>query len=224
LESRIIAIGDIHGCFRTLEKLVSKLDLSKSDKLILLGDYIDRGPRIKEVIDYILNLNSEGFDVVALMGNHESMLLESKRNVQAHSMWMFNGGEFTLKSFGVKSALFIEKKYVDFFSELKYFFSFENYLFVHAGFNESQLDVFADKTAMLWARKECYTSNYFAGKTIIHGHSPIGLDLLLSAASSRIQVINVDTGCIYNFGGKRGFLSAVELPSFDVFCQENIDI
>jgi serine/threonine protein phosphatase 1 len=224
LESRIIAIGDIHGCFRTLEKLVSKLNLSKSDKLILLGDYIDRGPRIKGVIDFILGLISEGFDVVTLMGNHESMLLESRRNVLAHSMWMFNGGEFTLKSFGVKSALFIEKKYVDFFSGLKYFYFVENYLFVHAGFNESQLDVFADKTAMLWARKECYTSDFFAGKTIIHGHTPINLDVLISAASSRNQVVNVDTGCIYVFGGKRGFLSAIELPSFDVFYQENIDI
>jgi serine/threonine protein phosphatase 1 len=223
LKPRIVAVGDIHGCFRTFEKLILQLNPAKNDKLILLGDYIDRGPHPKEVLDLILTLIKEGFDIIPLIGNHENMLLESRRNALTFNMWMFNGGEATLKSFGVKSAMDIEEKYINFFNGLRYYYSYQNYLFVHAGFNESNTDIFYDKSAMLWTRKECYQSKFFTDKTLIHGHTPINLNSLEFAVANRSGVINVDTGCVYSFGGVMGVLSAIELPSFKVFTQLNID-
>ncbi len=78
MNSRLFAIGDIHGCFDSLKELVeNKIQLQKDDKLILLGDYIDRGDKSKEVVDYIIGLLENGFDVIPLMGNHEAMLLDA---------------------------------------------------------------------------------------------------------------------------------------------------
>jgi serine/threonine protein phosphatase 1 len=74
--NRLFAISDIHGCYRTFYDLViRKINLKKSDRLILLGDYIDRGDQSKEVVDFIIDLKEKGFDLTMLKGNHEAMLL-----------------------------------------------------------------------------------------------------------------------------------------------------
>jgi predicted MPP superfamily phosphohydrolase len=81
MNKRLFTIGDIHGCFDSLKELVqNKILLQKSDKLILLGDYIDRGDKSKEVIDYIIELREKEFDIIPLMGNHEAMLLDAYDN------------------------------------------------------------------------------------------------------------------------------------------------
>jgi serine/threonine protein phosphatase 1 len=85
MNNRLFAIGDIHGCFDSLRELVeNKIQLQKEDKLILLGDYIDRGNKSKEVVDFIIELSKNGYDVIPLMGNHEAMLLdvfEDEKNI-----------------------------------------------------------------------------------------------------------------------------------------------
>ena len=81
MNNRLFAIGDIHGCFDSLKELIEhKIHLQKNDKLILLGDYIDRGDKSKEVIDFIIKLQEDGYDLVPLLGNHESMLLNVHKN------------------------------------------------------------------------------------------------------------------------------------------------
>lgn len=81
MESRMFAIGDIHGCFQPFKHLVeTKINLKPTDKLFLIGDYIDRGPDSKEVIDYIIHLQKNGFDIVPLLGNHEALCLEAYEN------------------------------------------------------------------------------------------------------------------------------------------------
>ena len=77
MNERLFAIGDIHGCFDSFRKLVEdKIKISNRDKLVLPGDYIDRGKQSKDVIDYIIELQQRGFDIIPLTGNHESMLLD----------------------------------------------------------------------------------------------------------------------------------------------------
>jgi len=86
--SRLFAIGDIHGCFKPFyELVVDTIALKKDDRLILLGDYIDRGPQSKEVIDFIMDLKEAGFSVTPLMGNHEAMLLESYADTGLLYQW-----------------------------------------------------------------------------------------------------------------------------------------
>ena len=89
MNSRLIAIGDIHGCFDALRELIEqKVRLVKTDKLILLGDYIDRGDQSKAVVDYIIQLSQGGFDIFPLMGNHEAMLLDTLENESNLVEWL----------------------------------------------------------------------------------------------------------------------------------------
>lgn len=128
---RFFAIADIHGCFDFLKELVkSKIQLDKDDKLILLGDYIDRGKKSKEVVDCIINLQEKDYDITPLIGNHELLLLETFEDEKNKPKWIQNRGDETLKSFDISSIKDISPKYLDFFTNLKNYFSIEDYLFV----------------------------------------------------------------------------------------------
>jgi serine/threonine protein phosphatase 1 len=224
LDKRVFAIGDIHGCFNTFVELFSGLNPTGEDVIVLLGDYIDRGPKSKEVLDFIMGRIEKGLTIIPLMGNHENMLLESLTNARSFNLWMCNGGEATLKSFGVKSANEINARYLNFIRNMPLFYTFQNFIFVHAGFNESKPDVFSDKASMLWTRRECYNNPYFADKTIIHGHTPISKEELFSAIQSNFRVINIDTGCVFNKRGHYGNLSAIEIPSLQICSVSNSDM
>lgn len=198
MNKRLFAIGDIHGCFDSLKELVeNKIQLQKDDKLILLGDYIDRGDKSKEVVDFIIALSENGYDVIPLIGNHETMLLDAFEDEKNISKWIQNGGNETLKSFEIYSLKDIESKYLEFFKDLRYYYSFENYLFVHAGFNDKELNPFSDYYSILWKCNESYANPLLANKTIIHGHNPINIFKCEEIVLSKHRVINIDTGCVY---------------------------
>ena len=211
MNKRLFAIGDIHGCFDSLKELVeNKIQLQKSDKLILLGDYIDRGDKSKAVVDFIIELQNKGYDIVPLMGNHEAMLLDSYENEKNISKWIQNGGNETLKSFDINSIKIIDYKYLKFFKELKYYYSFDEFLFVHAGFNDDLVNPFTDYYSMLWKCKESYTNPLLSNKTIIHGHNPVSVSKSEERVLSKLDVINIDTGCVYKVKVGKGRLTAYE--------------
>ncbi len=211
MNKRLFAIGDIHGCLDLFKELVeNKIQLQKDDKLILLGDYIDRGDKSKEVVDFIMELQENGFDLVTLMGNHEAMLLDAYENDKNISKWIQNGGNETLKSFEINAVNDIETKYIKFFKSLRYYYAFENYLFVHAGFNDNVLNPFTDYYSMLWKCKEIYTNPLLSNKTIVHGHNPVSVTICEERALSGHLVINVDTGCVYKDKEGYGKLTAFE--------------
>ncbi|MBI9067306.1 MAG: metallophosphoesterase [Salinivirgaceae bacterium] len=146
----LFAIGDIHGCFDSLLELVEKqIQLDKNDRLVLLGDYIDRGNKSKEVIDYIIDLQEKGFGIISLIGNHELLLLETLEDEKNKSKWIQNGGLETLNSFGIDSITNFPLKYLQFFKNLQNYYSFEEFLFVHAGFNDKILNPFQDTYSMV---------------------------------------------------------------------------
>jgi len=210
--SRLFAIGDIHGCFKTFYELVIReIDLKKKDKLILLGDYIDRGTQSKEVVDFIIDLQAKGFDVVPLTGNHEAMLLSSYNDPSMFYLWSMNSCETTLLSFGVENVLDIGKHYIDFFSGLKYYESIGNFLFVHAGFNDLDADPFNDREHMIWESRLYYENQVLWGKTIIHGHRPKTLEYVRKKISENSGVIPIDTGCVYGRASGYGYLSALDV-------------
>ncbi len=211
MNKRLFAIGDIHGCFDSLKELVeNKIQLQKVDKLVLLGDYIDRGDKSKEVLDFIIDLQDTEFDVVPLMGNHEAMLLDAYENEKNISKWIQNGGNETLKSFEINSANDIEPKYIRFFKSLKYYYAFENYLFVHAGFNDDALNPFTDYYSMLWKCNKTYTNPLLSDKTVVHGHNPVNVTKCEERDLSKHRVINIDTGCVYKDNEGFGRLTAYD--------------
>lgn len=212
MPGRLLAIGDIHGCFDTFRELVHDVvKLDKSDRLILLGDYIDRGEKSREVIDLIMALQDSGYDIVPLIGNHESMLLDASRDERLLQGWFLNGGYDTMLSFGIADLAGLDNRYLEFMKRLGYFYSFANYLFVHAGFNNELADPFEDRTQMIWSRRETYTNAAFKGKIIIHGHTPVTLTSCISNIESGSMVINIDTGCVYGREGGYGNLTALDL-------------
>ena len=218
MKKRLFAIGDIHGCFDQLVKLVeSEVNLKKSDQLIFLGDYIDRGSQSKNVIDFLLGLNRQGYNVVALRGNHEQMLLDALDNEDNLPLWLYNGGQITLDSFGIKSLVQLDPGYVKFFRKLPYYFDFENFLFVHAGFDNNSSDPFQDKFKLVWTSRDVYDHPLLMGKTIVHGHRPVRFEWLKQLQLGDQQVINVDTGCVYPDFLGYGHLTAIELYSMKLF-------
>lgn len=211
MNKRLFAIGDTHGCFDSLKELVeNKIQLQKDDKLILLGDYIDRGDKSKEVVDFIIELLENDYDVIPLMGNHEAMLIDAFEDEKNISKWIQNGGNETLKSFEINSLKDIESKYIEFFKGLRYYYTFEDYLFVHAGFNDNVLNPFTDYYSMLWKCKETYTNPLLSEKTIIHGHNPVRVAICEERVLAKLRVINIDTGCVYKDSESYGRLTAYD--------------
>jgi serine/threonine protein phosphatase 1 len=187
------AIGDIHGCFDQLRKLIELVRTENEiDMWVFLGDYIDRGPGSKEVLDLLMSLQKET-DVVCLKGNHEAMLIEAIEDGSDQSLWIDNGGDATLRSFGLTDTSSFPRKYLDWMKSLPVYYDDGTRFFVHAGVNrmpphKSPVEV------MLWIRDPFLASNKDWGRFIVHGHTP------RNAVTLTPYRMNLDTGCVY--GGK----------------------
>jgi len=231
-------IPDIHGCIRTLEALVETLIRpSLQDELYFLGDYIDRGPGAKEVIDYIRALQKDEYQITVLKGNHEEIFLElhagemKAGNLFLHHLlnrkrmaWFSFGGQATLKSFGTKNLKEIPSGYIEWMNGLKYFVTLDNFILVHAGLNFKIADPFEDKHSMLWVRDYEIKLEKIGNKRIIHGHVPVNLELInLSVKNSFYKFIDLDNGPYMT--GKDGFgnLVALEVNSMEMVIQNNLD-
>lgn len=219
---RVFIIGDIHGCSKTFRKLVlEKISIRKSDKIYCLGDYIDRGPDSKGVIDFIIELREKGFNTHTLRGNHEQLLLESEIDEHAKELWLKNGGDKALLSFGVSSIHDLDKKYLDFFKRTKYIIQTKHLILVHAGLNFSNADPLKDKEAILWIRNFPIDSNYLNGKLLIHGHTPKPRDFIISQPFQ--SPINLDGGCVFKHKEGYGSLFALNFFEKKLIEVKNID-
>lgn len=222
-------ISDIHGCHRTFEALLQKIGLEKSDELFLLGDYIDRGPASKEVLDLILKLKEENYHVQCLLGNHEEMMLHAllqPSSSEAYTWKAWNGGVETLKSFGASSVLEVEQKYLSFIHSMPYFIEKEQFIFVHAGLNFSIPNPFADEESMLWSFDDnpMVNRDWLRNRIVIHGHRIRTSEQIRNNISrlDAFPVLGIDNGCVYP-KRKYNHLCALELPSMTLSFQKNIE-
>lgn len=202
-DRRILAVGDIHGCAKELSELIKKVDPKRDDLVIFLGDYVDRGPDSRAVIDQILDLSGR-CEVVGLMGNHEQMFLDfldSPDSIGA-GLFILNGGASTLARYATPQledgSYVIPEEHLVFLRGLKIFFQTQDHLFVHAGVpvhkrDLSLLDADEDRETCLWTRGSFLTQDIPFTKTVVHGHTP------LMKPERRARRVNVDTGCV--FGG-----------------------
>lgn len=225
---RKFVISDIHGHLNTFRFLVEqKLKLSSEDELYLLGDYVDRGPDSKGVIDYIWKLQDKLKEVVCLRGNHESMLLDSALGEDYYEHWVSNGGQETLESFEAESIEEIPAIYLNFLEELEYYHEQENYILVHAGLNFEENDPLSISEDMLWLRDWYGSIDYeWLGKrTIIHGHTPIPYNHIESLARNleELRYLNIDCGCFFSYRSGKGRMCAFEMQTKQLFFQENMD-
>jgi calcineurin-like phosphoesterase family protein len=220
---RRFVIPDIHGCCRTFRTLVSDvIRLERPDELYLLGDMIDRGPDSKGVLDFILELQDQGFSIKGVKGNHEEMCLHADEDLEFMELWIANGGLATLRSFEVESAGEIPRRYRNLLHALPNYILLDDFVIVHASLNFDISDPFADTEAMLWMRECIVDPSRIGGRRLVSGHTPVTREqLTASLASDRILI---DNGCVFTSMTGLGSLTALDLNSMKVWYQDNIDL
>lgn len=219
---RVFIIGDIHGCCKTFKKMIfEKINIRSTDEIYCLGDYVDRGPDSKGVIDFILDLRNKGYQIHTLRGNHEQMLLESDIDEFTRDLWMRNGGNHTLRSFRKKSVSAFEAKYLEFFEQTSYFVQTNDFILVHAGLNFNAPNPLLDFEAMMWIRDFWTDKDFLNGRILIHGHTPLKRDALLAQPFENI--IDIDGGCVFKERTGYGSLFALNFFEKHFLEMRNID-
>jgi serine/threonine protein phosphatase 1 len=222
-KERVFVIGDIHGCFKTLEQLLfNKIKVSREDTLYFLGDYIDRGPSSKEVIDLLIDLINKGYKINCVIGNHEKLLLDSIDNDEKFNIWLYNGAAATLRSFLIAKAADLSEDYISFFKNLQYYYIHDGFIIVHGGLNFEIENPLEDTSSMIWIRNDYIIPSAIGNKKIIVGHTPVPIEKISQTLLT--DKIMLDGGCVYK--GKYvglGNLVALELNSMQLFVKPNID-
>lgn len=232
-------ISDIHGCLDTLRVLVeTQIVPGKDDTLIFLGDYIDRGPHSKGVIDYIMQLQQQEFSVVPLKGNHEDFMVKAyrdekqqkgflfwKKKNRSKEMWLRYGGKQAMESFRVSDINMVPEKYINWMADLPLFHELDKWLVVHAGLNFEIDDPYEDKNAMLWVREYKVKPEKIGNRRMVHGHVPVSLEFIhLTLRNDNYPFIDLDNGCYMSNKSGYGNLVALELDSLMLKVQANIDM
>ncbi len=205
---RLIAIGDIHGRMRPLDGLVKQIEPLEADRLVFLGDYIDRGPESFEVVEYVIALQLKYPKTITLRGNHEDFVLSFFMGNQTdRHLWLKqNGGEQTMTSYR-RNGEFLNV-HRDFYESLSISWETDDYFFCHAGVRPG---VPLDKqkaSDLCGIRKPFLSSGANFGKIVVHGHTIVHEPTILN------NHINIDTGA-----GEFGPLTAIELPSKRIWQQ-----
>jgi serine/threonine protein phosphatase 1 len=205
----LIAIGDVHGCARSLKALLKQLDVQSDDHLVFVGDYIDRGPDSKGVIDHLLELR-ETVSCTFLRGNHEDLFL-GWLDRDEYELFAINGGTTTLESYRDDSGtIVIPDEHTTFIRDTELWYETDDFVFVHAGLNPTmsvaQNLEEADPQVFMWERSHMKTDMLLWEKTVVCGHTPV------SSPINRERLINIDTGCVFHSNASLGMLTAVRLP------------
>ena len=213
MPNRIIAVGDIHGEFRMLELLMNKLDVQKKDELIFVGDYIDRGPDSKAVINEIIKLKRYK-KAVTIRGNHESMALNAifqnkheplgTLETEAGKLWAWAGAHATIRSY---EGFQIPRSHIEFMAHTQKYYMTEwaskVLWFVHGGFdhaypieeqlNHYGLDHASHNRSHLSVSEDDYIWN--DNDFMVCGHTPS------KVVRSNRHMVCIDTGATFkNFG------------------------
>lgn len=203
----MIIIGDVHGCYRTLMKLIEQFP--KDQKICFVGDLVDRGNDSRKVLDFVLN---NRYDCV--LGNHEEMMMDNAE------MWYFNGGLDTMQSFGgdykvlkeYQERIKLNFPYYKIYDDVvdkngrKLFLS-------HAGLCREDIESCCSDGMLTWYRGEMYDRKDLFQ---VFGHTPNKEPITTDFYA------NIDTGAVYH---KRfGTLTALQFPEMIYYKQANIEI
>ena len=192
--TRHLAIGDIHGCFDALRTLVAFVDVHESDVVVTLGDYVDRGPNARDVIDWLISFGKTN-SLVALRGNHEVMMLNARINQTDKLRWGQFGAIETLDSYATcndddADLDDVPASHWQFLSELLPYYETETHIFVHATVDSHlPMDQQPDRT-LFWERYSDKFPGHTSGKFMVCGHKSQDSGLPIANEFS----ICIDTG------------------------------
>jgi serine/threonine protein phosphatase 1 len=196
----VFAIGDLHGCLDELDVLLETIDPAVDDTLVFLGDYVDRGPAVRPLVDRLLALRAQAVETVFLRGNHEDMLLAYLGLGGQHGdVYLENGGGATLASYGVPpgthpsdARAYLPDHHVAFFRDCQLQYLAAPFLYVHAGIRPDVPLAHQREEDLLWIREEFFSQPHALPYTVVFGHTP--------TREARIELpyrIGLDTGVVY---------------------------
>lgn len=220
-EGRLIAIGDIHGEAAMLRSLLAKIAPTPADRLIFLGDYIDRGPDSRAVVVELLALAERmgGEQVIFLKGNHEVLLLDAMEGLSGVFLFLHNGGDKTVASYGLESAMdlpLLPPEHLGFFQSRPLLWVEEGFIFVHAGLRPGPLPLeLQQESELLWIRDKFIASEGPFPGVVVHGHTPAPEVELLP------HRIGLDTGAVF---GHFGILSACDVRRGTLYQVERSEV
>jgi serine/threonine protein phosphatase 1 len=170
---RLLAIGDIHGCSTALAALLGIVQPSADDLVVALGDYVDRGPDSRGVLDRLLELRAKT-RLVTLCGNHEQMMLEARVDPMVRESWLMYGGDATLESYATDDRPAelseVPQQHWEFLEQCRDWYETERHFFVHAG---AAPDLPLDDQPIELLRWERFDDPppHRSGKVMICGHT-----------------------------------------------------
>jgi serine/threonine protein phosphatase 1 len=209
MKARTIAIGDIHGCSAALDALLNAIRPRPEDCIVTLGDYINRGPDSRGVIERLIKLKDR-CRLVPLLGNHEEMLFEALADNLPLDDFLGIGGDATLDSYGPGRVLsLILDFHLRFLESCLDFHETESHIFVHASY-ESYLPMGEQTTTTLrWEPLgNAVPERHVSGKTVIAGHNAQMDGEILDLGHVKV----IDTYC---YGG--GWLTALDVHTEEVW-------
>lgn len=225
------AISDIHGCHDELMALFARLPIEpERDRLVFLGDYVDRGPNSRKVVEQVMAWQARYPHWVFLCGNHEDEMLKALRyNGRTHEwfdLWYGQGGRETLLSYVpgrldvhqarlLQASDLIPPDHLAWLDALPRYFEDDAYIYVHAGLRPGKTPRETDPDDLIWIRDEFLDSDYDWGKKVIHGHTPTRN----FEPDVRRNRINIDTALCYS---PRNKLTAIELPAERFYFQPSL--
>lgn len=223
--TRVYAIGDSHGCAHLLRALRETIleDSYGADAsgpaaarrvVVYLGDYIDRGRESRDLLDLLIEEPLPGFESVYLMGNHDEFMVSCLEGKGDLSLWLYNGGDATLRSYGIDPRTIygdatgiraelmarVPEQHRRFLKALRLSHIEGDYLFVHAGVRPGVPLQAQDPHDLIWIREPFLSSADELGKVVVHGHTPASTPVV------RANRIGIDTGAVYG-----GHLTALVL-------------
>jgi Calcineurin-like phosphoesterase len=216
--ARFFIVGDIHACPQELETLLTSLALQREDRVVFLGDYIDRGPDARAVVDFLLGMKADAIcQLTFLKGNHEDMFLDFLGLPGRYGeTFLFNGGAPTVKSYGLSrsavgkdAAAELPQTHLDFYCALEGVYTEGDTLCVHAGLNPMRSFDKQTEEERLWIRQEFILQPHNFPYTIVFGHTP-HREVLFDLPYK----VGIDTGLVY--GGKLSCLEVTERNLFQV--------
>ena len=222
---RCFAIGDIHGGLQTFLTLIRKINPRHNDRVYLLGDYIDRGPDSKGVLDAIIKMQESGCDIRPIRGNHDDMLYRAATGDHDDYSWYWvkGWGFHTLASFDIASPEDLPAKYLNFLSSLPLLYREENFVLVHAGLNMSKSKPVTESSPadMLWGEANNHDACMQLDYKLVTGHHVCKLtDIRESLQTNWIQL---DNGAFVDLQPQRGNLLALNLGNLEITAQPWID-
>jgi serine/threonine protein phosphatase 1 len=209
MRQRTIAIGDIHGCSAALAALIDAVAPRPDDVLVTLGDYINRGPDSRGVLDLLIGLRSR-CRLVPLLGNHEEMLLDVRSGKYSLEWLLDIGGTTTLDSYGPGRDLdLIPDDHYAFLEDCLDFHETDNHIFVHANYLPYIAMCEQDVGILRWeSLRDTTPGPHESGKTVIVGHTAQKGGEILDLG----HLVCIDTFC---HGG--GWLTALDVDTSEVW-------